>query len=64
MDNRPEVHIVAESTTPQKTYCCLYKPDGTTIGGNRSALERYARANGWRPVFVPETPKLKVEHGF
>lgn len=61
--HRPEVRIVQEGGTSDKTYCGLRKPDGSTIGGTRSALERYARAQGWRPVFVPAPKPFKVTHG-
>lgn len=56
---RPPVRVVASS----KSYAVLHKPDGSTMGGARSALERYARSQGWRPVYEPPPKGMRVQHG-
>lgn len=60
---KPVVRIIEEGGNSNKTYCALRRPDGSTIGGTRSALERYARSQGWTPVFVPAPKPFKVTHG-
>ena len=62
----PVARIVQETdgTSGRSVYCTLHAPDGSTSGGLKGTLERWARSNGWRVVFVPlAAPSFRLSHG-